>query len=527
MDDQNNKTVNRGADAPDSKPTGGEHRNRRHHHRSKKNRHPDGAAPAQNKQNQQASENNNAASKNKDAQKQQKHDGQKHQKHDGQKHQKPDGQKQQQHNAQGHPAGERDGSAKSGGGRNKNRGHGKNRNNRPSGEKRPYDPYEEPIAEELSLAELRARIVLQSGSADDQPAAEPASNDSEPRESIPATDGPIPIPSSLLESEPEKESEPVEKVEIIGIRFRSSGKMYYFDPKGIRAKKGDCAIVETARGPEFGDVCLGNSMVRKQEIVSQLRPLIRLATEEDIAHNQENCKKEKEALSICQQKILAHKLEMKLIDAQYAFDNSKLLFYFSAEGRVDFRELVRDLASVFRTRIELRQIGIRDEAKLLGGIGACGRPLCCSTFLPDFAQVSIKMAKEQNLSLNSSKISGVCGRLMCCLRYESDVYAEEIRRTPANDATVKTADGIGRVISSNPLAGTIRVLLRDDPDAPPKQYHRDEVTVLEKEKRKPQERKNDRAEKAGKAERVEKNEKQENAGKAEAVEATEGNSTEE
>ncbi|MBQ1230487.1 MAG: stage 0 sporulation family protein [Clostridia bacterium] len=276
--------------------------------------------------------------------------------------------------------------------------------------------------------------------------------------------------------------------------------MYYFDPKGIRAKKGDCAIVETARGPEFGDVCLGNSMVRKQEIVAQLRPLIRLATEEDIAHNQENCKKEKEALSICQQKILAHKLEMKLIDAQYAFDNSKLLFYFSAEGRVDFRELVKDLASVFRTRIELRQIGIRDEAKLLGGIGACGRPLCCSTFLPDFAQVSIKMAKEQNLSLNSSKISGVCGRLMCCLRYESETYTEEIRRTPPHDATVKTEDGIGRVISSNPLAGTIRVLLRDDPDAPPKQYHRDQVTVLEKERRKPQERKNEGAEKSeGKA----------------------------
>ena len=223
-------------------------------------------------------------------------------------------------------------------------------------------------------------------------------------------------------------------------------------------------------------------MVKVSETVTPLRPLIRIATEADIAHNEENRKKEKDALGICAKKIAEHELDMKLIDAQYAFDNSKLLFYFSSEGRVDFRELVKDLASVFRTRIELRQIGIRDEAKMLGGFGACGRLLCCSTFLPDFSQVSIKMAKEQGLSLNATKISGMCGKLMCCLRFESEVYSEEIKRTPAQGSTVKTEDGVGTVISVNPLAGTVRVLLKDTPDAPPKQYHRDTLTVLPKEK---------------------------------------------
>jgi cell fate regulator YaaT (PSP1 superfamily) len=223
-------------------------------------------------------------------------------------------------------------------------------------------------------------------------------------------------------------------------------------------------------------------MVKVSETVTPLRPLIRIATEADIAHNEENRKKEKDALVICAKKIEEHELDMKLIDAQYAFDNSKLLFYFSSEGRVDFRELVKDLASVFRTRIELRQIGIRDEAKMLGGFGACGRLLCCSTFLPDFSQVSIKMAKEQGLSLNATKISGMCGKLMCCLRFESEVYSEEIKRTPAQGSTVKTEDGVGTVISVNPLAGTVRVLLKDTPDAPPKQYHRDTLTVLPKEK---------------------------------------------
>ncbi|MBQ7391897.1 MAG: stage 0 sporulation family protein [Clostridia bacterium] len=283
-------------------------------------------------------------------------------------------------------------------------------------------------------------------------------------------------PVSTLTASDENE----EKVEVIGIRFRSAGKVYYFDPRGQKLKKGEFAIVETARGPEFGEVSLENTMVNVSETVTPLRPLIRIATPADIEHNAENREKEKDALLVCQQKIAAHKLDMKLIDVQYAFDNSKLLFYFSSDGRVDFRELVKDLASVFRTRIELRQIGIRDEAKMLGGIGSCGRILCCSTFLPDFAQVSIKMAKEQGLSLNSAKISGMCGRLMCCLHFESETYAEEIRRTPAIDSQVKTEDGIGTVISTNPLAGTIRVIFKDSPDTPPKQYHRSEVTPLGK-----------------------------------------------
>lgn len=365
--------------------------------------------------------------------------------------------------------------------RNRSKGHRGN-------ERGPYDPYEEPSADELSLAELRARIVLKS--ADD-----PISSDfsfsspslSSPQKSVFAEELPaeeINVDHILNPVESEKVTDDnEEKVEIVGIRFRASGKTYYFDPQGIQAKKGQYAIVETARGSEFGDVCVENTMISAKDTVSPLRPIIRIATDEDIRQNEENRKKERDALVICKEKIEAHKLDMKLVDAQYAFDGSKLLFYFTADGRVDFRELVKDLASAFHTRIELRQIGIRDEAKMLGGLGACGRALCCSTFLPDFAQVSIKMAKEQNLSLNSSKISGVCGRLMCCLRFESDVYGEEIRKTPSVDALVKTEDGIGQVISVNPLAGTIRVIFKDKPDMAPKQFHRNEVTVVEKEKK--------------------------------------------
>ncbi len=351
----------------------------------------------------------------------------------------------------------------------------KNRDRKPNAHTRDHisqrdDIYGDP-KEERELAEWRAKIVLN---------AQPVKTEAP----APAEEVEIPEGTDLFESPvmtaPVSKDE--KKVEVVGIRFRSVGKMYYFDPNGLKVKKGDCAIVETARGPEFGDVCLGNTMINASETVSPLRPLLRVATREDVAHNEENRKKEKEALVICQKKIEEHKLEMKLIEVQYAFDNSKLLFYFSSEGRVDFRDLVKDLASVFRTRIELRQIGIRDEAKMLGGIGACGRMLCCSTFLPDFAQVSIKMAKEQGLSLNSTKISGLCGRLMCCLRFESDVYSAEHKLTPAVNSTVKTEDGIGTVISTNPLAGTVRVLLKDAPDTPPKQYHRDTVTVLPKEK---------------------------------------------
>ena len=332
----------------------------------------------------------------------------------------------------------------------------------------------ETAGEDRELAEWRAKIVLN---------AAPANTTPSQKETV--EDEPMPELSNeelfASPAAPAKDSaEGEEKVEVIGIRFRSAGKVYYFDPRGQKLKKGEFAIVETARGPEFGEVSLENTMVNVSRTVTPLRPIIRVATPADVEHNEENRKKEKDALIICQQKIAAHKLDMKLIDVQYAFDNSKLLFYFSSEGRVDFRELVKDLASVFRTRIELRQIGIRDEAKMLGGIGSCGRILCCSTFLPDFAQVSIKMAKEQGLSLNSAKISGMCGRLMCCLHFESETYAEEIRRTPAVDSLVKTEDGIGTVISTNPLAGTIRVILKDSPDTPPKQYHRSEVTPLAK-----------------------------------------------
>lgn len=331
------------------------------------------------------------------------------------------------------------------------------------------------LKEDRELAEWRAKIVLNAATPT-APVSEETTSQEEPMPQLSNEElfaSPVSAPTPLAETNEEQ-------VEVIGIRFRSASKVYYFDPRGQKLKKGEFAIVETARGPEFGEVAMENTMVNVSETVTPLRPLIRVATPADIDHNAENREKEKNALVICQQKIEAHKLDMKLIDVQYAFDNSKLLFYFSSDGRVDFRELVKDLASVFRTRIELRQIGIRDEAKMLGGIGSCGRMLCCTTFLPDFAQVSIKMAKEQGLSLNSAKISGMCGRLMCCLHFESETYAEEIRRTPSVDSLVKTEDGIGTVISTNPLAGTIRVILKDSPDTPPKQYHRSEVTPLGK-----------------------------------------------
>ena len=329
--------------------------------------------------------------------------------------------------------------------------------------------------EDRELAEWRAKIVLNSASS-----TEPIQKEVLPEEPLPELSDEELFASPSTASVAISQGENEEKVEVVGIRFRSAGKVYYFDPRGQKLKKGNFAIVETARGPEFGEVNMENTMVNVSETVTPLRPLIRVATPADVEHNAENREKEKDALVICQQKIEAHKLDMKLIDVQYAFDNSKLLFYFSSDGRVDFRELVKDLASVFRTRIELRQIGIRDEAKMLGGIGSCGRMLCCTTFLPDFAQVSIKMAKEQGLSLNSAKISGMCGRLMCCLHFEAETYTEEIKRTPAVDSLVKTEDGVGTVISTNPLAGTIRVIFKDSPDTPPKQYHRSEVTPLGK-----------------------------------------------
>jgi len=268
-----------------------------------------------------------------------------------------------------------------------------------------------------------------------------------------------------------------EKVEIVGVRFKKSGKIYYFDPNGHTVAEGQNVIVETARGIEYGNAVVQNKLVDYREIVPPLKKVIRIATQKDDEHYAENSAKESEAFNICLEKIAAHKLEMKLVDVEYTFDNNKLLFYFTADGRIDFRELVKDLASVFRTRIELRQIGIRDEAKMMGGLGVCGRPFCCHDFLSDFAQVSIKMAKEQNLSLNSSKISGTCGRLMCCLRYESETYEYEIKKTPKVDSIVETPDGEGIVTEISPLIGMVKVRLSVSPDTPPKPFHRNDVRV--------------------------------------------------
>ena len=292
---------------------------------------------------------------------------------------------------------------------------------------------------------------------------------------------------SIMPDAPEQQTEQAPQdeplIDVVGIKFKASGKTYYFAPKGYFLKAGTYAIVETARGLEYGEVALGNTKVRESETVPPLRPVIRPATEADQKRHAENKQKEEEAFRLCNIKIIEHELDMKLIDAQYTFDNSKLLFYFTSSGRVDFRNLVKDLAGVFRTRIELRQIGIRDEAKMVGGLGLCGRPLCCSLFLTDFGQVSIKMAKEQNLSLNSSKISGICGRLMCCLRYEHDTYEYEIKRTPPVDTVVKTVDGIGIVTEISPLTATIKVKLDASPDVPPKSYKRNEVSILKKKKK--------------------------------------------
>lgn len=266
--------------------------------------------------------------------------------------------------------------------------------------------------------------------------------------------------------------------EVIGVRFKNVGKVYYFDPGGHDMKKGDKVIVETARGIECGEVAMENRGMENDGLVQPLKKLIRIATEDDLRKVAENHKKEKSAFDICLRKIAAHKLEMKLVDVEYTFDNSKILFYFTADGRVDFRELVKDLASVFRTRIELRQIGVRDEAKMLGGLGICGRPFCCSTFLGGFQPVSIKMAKEQGLSLNPVKISGICGRLMCCLKYEQEAYADLLRSIPSVGSLVMTPGGKGTVVESNPITGVVRVQQEAAPDAAPKTYRAVQVKLL-------------------------------------------------
>lgn len=270
---------------------------------------------------------------------------------------------------------------------------------------------------------------------------------------------------------------------IIGVRFRTAGKIYYFGPKDFEIKVGDRVVVETARGVELGIVAVGPKEVPDEEVVQPLKTVQRLATEEDLKKIEKNKEKEKEAFKICQEKIKKHNLEMKLVDAEYTFDNNKLLFYFTADGRIDFRELVKDLASVFRTRIELRQIGVRDETKTLGGIGICGRALCCTTYLTDFVPVSIKMAKEQNLSLNPTKISGVCGRLMCCLKNEQETYEYLNAQLPNVGDFVKTPEGIkGQVKSVSVLRQLVKVVIEQNDTKEEREYPVKELQFKAKRK---------------------------------------------
>ena len=270
--------------------------------------------------------------------------------------------------------------------------------------------------------------------------------------------------------------------EVVGIRFKEVGKIYYFDPIGFKLNKGDRAIVETIRGLECGEVAQANKDVNDDEIVKPLKPIVRVATEEDLKVVERNKKKEKEAFDICLKKIALHGLDMKLIDVEYTFDSSKVIFYFTSDGRVDFRELVKDLASVFRIRIELRQIGVRDESKMKGGLGMCGRPFCCNSFLGDFQPVSIKMAKEQGLSLNPTKISGTCGRLMCCLKYEQESYEHLLRVTPKVGAIVDTSSGRGTVVETDLLKGMLKVRLDRSPEAAPAVFSRRDVKLIKDKK---------------------------------------------
>ncbi|MCF2679143.1 stage 0 sporulation family protein [Faecalicatena contorta] len=273
---------------------------------------------------------------------------------------------------------------------------------------------------------------------------------------------------------------------VIGVRFRPAGKVYFFAPGKLNIRTGDKVIVETARGVEFGSVVTGPKEVEDEQITQPLKSVIRVATKDDVRKEEKNREKEKEAFEICLQKIRKHGLEMKLIDAEYTFDNNKVLFYFTADGRIDFRELVKDLASVFRTRIELRQIGVRDETKIRGGIGICGRPLCCHTYLSEFAPVSIKMAKEQNLSLNPTKISGVCGRLMCCLTNEEETYEELNSHLPSNGDHVTTPEGLhGDVQSVNVLRQLVKVIVTLDNDEKEiREYHAEELRFKPRRKKK-------------------------------------------
>lgn len=267
-------------------------------------------------------------------------------------------------------------------------------------------------------------------------------------------------------------------VNVVGVRFKKAGKIYYFDPDNLSIDVNTHVIVETARGIEFGTVVVGNREVSDEEIIPPLKKVIRVATEEDVKNDEANRIKEQKAFETCNQKIIQHNLDMKLVDIEYTFDNSKILFYFTAEGRIDFRDLVKDLAAIFKTRIELRQIGVRDECKLLGGLGVCGRELCCKGFLGDFQPVSIKMAKEQNLSLNPTKISGVCGRLMCCLKYEQDTYEEILKYMPGIEALVETPNGKGMVIGTSVLKEKVRVKIQTGDQSEIKEFDVKDIKII-------------------------------------------------
>ena len=275
--------------------------------------------------------------------------------------------------------------------------------------------------------------------------------------------------------------------EIIGVRFKKVGKIYFFDPNGIQAIKGKSIIVETARGIELGEVAVANRSVSDEKIVAPLKKAIRMATEEDEKTFADNERKAAEAREVCEKKIEEHKLDMKLVDVEYTFDGTKLLFYFTADGRIDFRELVKELAAIYRTRIELRQIGVRDEVKMLGGYGMCGRELCCCNHLTDLNPVSIKMAKEQGLSLNPTKISGMCGRLMCCLKHEQDVYEEKLSRLPSIGALVKAPDGKGVVENVEVLKEVVRVKVEQKDEIIKKEYPLSEIKILKDNKKKDEE----------------------------------------
>ncbi len=265
---------------------------------------------------------------------------------------------------------------------------------------------------------------------------------------------------------------------IVGVRFKRLGKIYFFDPQDIKLEKRDQVIVETAQGDEFGEVLIANRYIENEKVKEPLKKVIRKATEKDKKHYEECKKKEKEAFEVCQKKIKEHKLDMTLTEVEYKFDNSKILFYFTADGRIDFRELVKDLAAIYKTRIELRQIGVRDEVKRIGGNGVCGRELCCCSFLRDFETVSIKMAKEQNISLNPSKISGNCGRLMCCLKYEQEVYEDKLKRLPNIGAIVKTIDGTGEVDGVETLKEKIKVKFKDGEGYFYKKYDNKDIKII-------------------------------------------------